>query len=86
MNITIVNVKNPAANVFELWGDYKTSPAHTVAYIHDGKKVDSAELEFRYGVANFSTARQFFEHFDEIKAQKDADYERDLEIEMATTF
>lgn len=23
MNITIVNEKNPAANFFELWGDYK---------------------------------------------------------------
>lgn len=86
MNITIVNEKNPAANFFELCGDYKTSPAHTVAYIHDGKKVDSAELVFRYGVANFSTARQFFGHFEEIQSQKDADYERDLEIEMATTF
>ena len=86
MNITIVIEKNPASNFFELWGDYKTSPAHTVAYIHDGKKVDSAELEFRYGVANFSTASKFFESFDEINAQKDADYERELEIEMATTF
>ena len=86
MTITIIKEKNPAANFFELWGDYKTSPAHTVAYIHDGKKVDSAELEYRYGVANFSTARQFFEHFGEIQSQKDADYERELEIEMATTF
>ena len=86
MKITIINEKNPAANFFELWGDYKTSPAHTVAYIHDGKKVDSAELEFRYGVANFSTARQFFENFEEIQAQKDADYERALDIETATTF
>ena len=86
MNIKIVNEKNPAANFFEIWGDYKTFPAHTVAYIHDGKKVDSAELVFRYGVANFSTARQFFEHFEEIQSHKDADYERDLEIEMATTF
>ena len=86
MNITIVSEKNPAANLFEFWGDYKTSPAHTVAYIHDGKKVDSAELEHRYGVANFSTARQFFEHYEEIQSQKDADYERELEIEMATTF
>ena len=86
MNITIVNEKNPAANFFELWGHYKTSPAHTFAYIHDGKKVDSAELEYRYGVANFSTARQFFENFEEIQSQKDADYESELEIEMATTF
>ena len=86
MNITIVNEKNPAANLFELFGDYKTSPAHTVAYIHDGKKVDSAELEYRYGVANFSTSRQFFENFEEIQSQKDADYESELEIEMATTF
>lgn len=86
MYITIVNEKNPAANFFELWGDYKTSPAHTVAYIHDGKKVDSAELEHRYGVANFSTARQFFENFEEIQSQKDSDYERELDIEMATTF
>lgn len=61
---------------------------HYTCYVdtNSGRVVDCSELSFRFGVSNFSTAKKFFDQYEKIQAQAAAEYEKDLEIEMRTSF
>lgn len=71
---------------FDFWP--VSNPGHTSYYVdtNSGRVVDCFELATRFGVSNFSTAKEFFEQYEKIHAQAAAEYEKDLEIEMRTTF
>lgn len=75
---------------FDRWPDLWTAsnPGHTSYYVEEssGRVVDCSELSFRFGVSNFSTAKDFFEQYEKIQARAAAEYEKDLDIEMRTTF
>lgn len=83
--IKLLQIKNESS-LFDLW--LISNPGHTSVYVdtNSGRAVDCSELAARFGVSNFSTAKEFFEQYEKIQAQAAAEYEKDLEIEMMTSF
>lgn len=72
--------------LFDLWP--VSNPKHASYYVEleTNRAVDNYELNFLFGVSNFSTAKEYFEKYDEIHAKRERELEEDLKTEMRTTF
>lgn len=80
--------ENPLMDLWpmDLWP--VSNPKHASYYVEleTNRAVDNYELNFLFGVSNFSTAKEYFEKYDEIHAKRERELEEDLEIEMRTSF
>lgn len=72
--------------LFDLWPVSNPKRASYYVELETNREVDNYELNFLFGVSNFSTAKEYFEKYDEIHAKRERELEEDLEIEMRTTF
>lgn len=84
--IKLFQIENTLYSFNCLWPN--TTSKHFICYVdtNSGRVVEGDELEARFGVSNFSTAKEFFEKYEKIQAQEAVEYEKDLEIEMRTSF
>lgn len=84
--IKILQLDNDSYSFNCLWTN--STPKRFNCYVdtNSGRVVDCFELEARFGVSNFSMAKEFFKQYEKIQARAAAEYEKDLETEMRTTF
>lgn len=72
--------------LFDLWPVSNPKRASYYVELETNRAVDNYELNFLFGVSNFSTAKEYFEKYEEIHSKRERELEEDLEIEMRTTF
>ena len=84
--IKLLQLENDSYSFNCLWPNSTSKRFTCYVDTNSGRSVDCFELGARFGVSNFSTAKEFFEQYEKIQAQAAAEYEKDLEIEMRTSF
>lgn len=72
--------------LFDLWPVSNPKRASYYVDTETNRAVDNYELNALFGVSNFSTAKEYFEKYDEIHAKREREFEEDLEIEKRTSF
>lgn len=72
--------------LFDLWPLSNPKRASYYVDTETNRAVDNYELNALFGVSNFSTAKEYFEKYDEIHAKRERELEEDLKTEMRTTF